>query len=365
MEEQTPTLSRSAAPRTIATAGAGTLAVLALAWLLAMLSSARQAVGGSPDGNPLTVTRAALELPQVISASLIAGIGVGLASGNLLARLAPGAATRPALRYAAGGLAGVVIGVVVATPILLQYHELPSILVLSGAIASAFALGGLLSGVRRRAVVAAGATGALGVFVVGLAERAFEGRLRNLFGAGDSAQSVVTATGWVVLTASLLAGAVAGVLGYAYLRRCGPPGLRWPAYLVAGAMPGVLVLLAEAVTRLGGAQLFQALSAVSADDADVLDYFNGARLNRALIVVFVGALVAIFLLGRTLRPTDPSPADPSLADAAPADPDPAAGDPPADLPADQPDQQPEQPEQPDQQIAEPTRPASEPAQPSS
>lgn len=41
--------------------GAGTLAVLAVAWLLAMLSSARQAVGGSPDPDPLAVTRAALE----------------------------------------------------------------------------------------------------------------------------------------------------------------------------------------------------------------------------------------------------------------------------------------------------------------
>lgn len=310
MNEQAPVPSGSAAARTTVplgtvTPGAVTLAVLALAWLLAMLSSARQAVGGSPDGNPLSVTRAALELPQVISASLIAGIAVGLASGNLMVRLAPSRMAGPTPRYAVGGLTGVIIGVVVATPILMQYDGLPSILVLSGAIASAFALGGLLSGVRRRTVVAAGATGALGGFVVGLVERVFEGRLRNLFGAGDSPQSVVTATGWVVLTASLLAGAVAGVLGYAYLRRCGPAGLRWPAYLVAGAMPGLLVLLAEAVTRLGGARLFQALSAVSADDGDVLDYFNAARLNRALIVVFVGALVAIFLLGRTLPPADP------------------------------------------------------------
>lgn len=294
--------------RTAPTPGAGTLTVLALAWLLAMLSSARQAIGAAPDADSLTVTRAALELPQVIAASLIAGIAVGLAAGNLLARRAPGVAARCAPRCGVGAGAGAITGVAVATPILLGYDGLPSILVLSGAVATAATLGGLLAGVPGRAVVAAGTAGALGVFVVGLVERAFEGNLRHLFGAGNSPESVIAATGWVVLTASLVAGAVAGVLGYGYLRRCGPPGLRWPAYLVAGAMPGLLVLLAEAVTRLAGARLFQLVSAASADDHAVLSYFHAARFNRALIVVFVGALVATFLLGRTLRPP-PEPPD--------------------------------------------------------
>lgn len=288
--------------------GAGTLAVLALAWLLVMLSSARQAVGGSPDPDPLEVTRAALELPQVISASLIAGLAVGLVAVNLLGRR-----LRPLV--AVGGAGGALTGLAVAAPILLGYDGLPSVLVLSGAVATAATLGGLLAGVPHREVVAAGAAGALGVFLVGLVERAFEGDLRLLFGAGASPESVVTATGWVVLTASLTAGLVAGVLGYLYLRRIGhaqadpgTAGLRWPAYLVAGALPGLLALLAEAVTRLGGAQLFQLVSDASDSDADILSYFHVARFNRALIVVFVGALVAIFLLGRTLKPAAEEPA---------------------------------------------------------
>lgn len=290
--------------------GGGTLAVLALAWLVAMLSSARQSVGGSPDADPFAVTRAALELPQLISASLVAGVAVGLAAGNLLTRLAPGAAARPAPRYGTAAGGGVAIGLAVAIPILLGYDRLPSILVVSAAVATAAGMGGLLAGVRHRSVVAAGVAGALGGFLVGLVEGAFEGNLRHLFGAADSARSVVTATGWVVLTASLTAGAVAGALGYGYLRR-GGPGLRWPAYLLAGAMPGLLVLLAEVVTRLGGVWLFRAVGAVSADDRAVLSYLDEARLNRGLIVVFVGALVAIFLLGRTLRTVDPGWQDPA------------------------------------------------------
>jgi hypothetical protein len=319
-DEQT---TSTGASRTIA--GAGTLAVLALAWLLAMLSSARLALGNSPNADPLTVTRAALELPQVISASLIAGVAVGLAAANLVARfgasrLPPGALDRPAARSAIGAGGGAFTGLAVGTPILLGYEGLPSILVLSGAVAAAATLGGLLSAVRYRSVVAAGATGALGVFVVGLAERIFEPDLRELFGAGDSAESVVAASGWVVLTASLLAGTVAGVLGYRYLRRYAGPQLRWPAYLLAGAMPGLLGLLAELVTRLGGARLFHLVSAASSADHQVLGYFNATRFNRTLIVVFIGALVATFLLGRTLRPAGEQPDPDDRAEADPAGP---------------------------------------------
>lgn len=307
--------------------GAGTLAVLAVAWLLVMLSSLRQAVGADPGDRALTITRAALELPQVISASLVTGVAVGLAAGNLLARFLPSVLTRPVRRLLISGAAGAVTGLAVATPVLLGYEGLPSIAGISTAIAVAALLGGLLSGLRHRVVVAAGTAATLAVFLVGLLEQTFQGDLRVLFGAGPDPESVVAASGWVVLTASLLAGAVAGALSYLYLRRGGPFRLRWPAYLLAGAMPGLLVLAAEAVTRLGGARLFSLVSAASVSDELVLSYFHAARINRALVVLFVGALVAVILLGRTLPPRseDDLPADP------PATPPPDRG--PADPPA--------------------------------
>ena len=182
-------------------------------------------------------------------------------------------------------------------------------------------------------VVAAGTGATLAVFLVGLLEQAFQGDLRVLFGAGTDPESVVAASGWVVLTASLVAGAAAGVLSYLYLRRSGPSRLRWPAYLLAGAMPGLLVLAAEVVTRLGGARLFSLVSAASVSDELVLSYFHAARINRALIVLFVGALVAIFLLGRSL-PSRPATDDPPSDDAPPTGSGPA--DPPPTSPADQP-----------------------------
>jgi hypothetical protein len=284
-----------------ATPGVGALAVLATAWLLAMLSSARQSLGHTPGAGDLAVTQAALALPAVITASLLAGTAVGLAAVNLAGRRLPAGRTAPAYRFGIAAGAGAALGLAVATPIALGYGGLPSILLLTGTVAAAATLGGLLAGVRHGPVVAAGVSGTLGVFVVGFVLGVFDSSLLDLFGSGDTTASQVAANAWVALTASLVAGLAAGVLGYTYLRRYGG-ALRWPAYLVAGAMPGLLILVAEAVTRLGGAGLFRLAGAVSADDHAVLRYLNAARFNRALIVLFVGALVAIYLFGRTLRP---------------------------------------------------------------
>src|SRR5690606_8998357 len=157
-----------------------------------------------------------------------------------------------------------------------------------------------------RTVMGAATAGTLAVFLVGFAVGFFDGDLLVLFGAGESAESVTTANTWVRLTTSLVAGVAAGVAGYAYLRR--HSGLRWPAYLVAGVAPGALVLIAEVLTRLGGARLFHLVSLVSLDDAAVLGLLHSARVSRGLLVLFAGGLVAIILFGRTLKPR-PAPAD--------------------------------------------------------
>lgn len=280
----------------------GTLALLALVWLLATLSSSRQVLGDAPDPTAMTITRAALELPQVVSASLVAGAAVGLAAVNLFARLASGVRTRPLPRLATSTGAGAVVGSALATPIVLGYELVPGIALASAAIGAAAALGGLLAGVRHRVVIAAGVAGALGAFVVRALAGAFDGNLRTMFGGGDDPQSILAASGWVVLITALLAGVVAGFLAYLVVRRAGPHSLGWPAYLVAGAAPGLLALLSEAVTRLGGAALFPL---VGPADQIVREFLTTNRINQALVILFTGAVVAIILVGRTLRPAEP------------------------------------------------------------
>ncbi len=73
-----------------------------------------------------------------------------------------------------------------------------------------------------------------------------------------------------------------------------------PGYLCAGALPGVLLLVAEAITRIGGKQVFAAVAGLSEGDKVLLDYWKNSRLNQALVVLFVGAIVALVCFGRSL-----------------------------------------------------------------
>lgn len=294
--------------------GAGVLACLALAWLAAMLWSTQGTVSRTAGGSDLAVTSAALALPGVIAASLIAGAAIGLAGVNLINRWrGPEALDRIPARLATGAGGGLFTGLVVATPIALSYGRLPSIVALSAAVAAASAIGGALAAVRPVRVVAAGVTGALGVFAATFVLNFFSPDLLNLYGAGDTGESRFTANAWLALTISLLSGLVAGAFAYGYLRRQAA-GLRWPAYLAAGAMSGLLTLLAELVTRLGGTHIFRLASAVSASDSAYLRYLNTARINRAMVILFIGAITALVLFGRTLRPAELEETDADGAD---------------------------------------------------
>jgi hypothetical protein len=285
--------------------GVSALVLFALAWLAAMLWSTQGTVGRAAEGSDIALTSAALALPGVISAALIGGAAVGLAGVHLVAaRRGPAALDAWPMRLAASAGGGLLTGVAVAIPIALSYDGLPSIAALAAAVGAAATIGGGLAAVRPVRVIAAGVSGALGVFAVTLVLNFFSPNLLHLYGAGDTGESRFTANAWLALTVSLLSGLVAGALAYAYLRRQQAAGAvsRWPAYLVAGALSGLLTLLGELVTRLGGAHLFRVASAVSADDSAILRYLNGARINRAMVILFVGALTALLLFGRTLRP---------------------------------------------------------------
>jgi hypothetical protein len=285
----------------------GTLCLLALAWLLLMVSSARFTIGDSPAPTPLALTRAALEFPQVVSAAVVAGVAVGLVATGLPGRLARSVMTRPPGRYAVSTAAAGVLGAGLATATVVGYGALPGIGMIAGTVAAAAAIGGLVAGVRQRAVVAAAVAGTLAMFAVRFVSGLFDVELRALFGGGDTAQEVLASNTWLVLAGAAVAGAVAGALSYAYLRRSAPAGTTWPGYLLAGALPGLLSLLAELVTQVGGARLFALVGDASAPDRAVIAFLATARINQALVVLFVGALVALILLGRTLPPARADP----------------------------------------------------------
>src|SRR5262249_7218386 len=145
-------------------------------------------------------------------------------------------------------------------------------------------------------------------FLLGLVQGALGDELLGLFGSGTSAASQVHATSRLLLTVAVSGGVLAGLVAYRYLRPRAA-GLRWPAYLAAGAGPGLLLILANVVARIGGARLRGLAAASSGADSAALHYIGTAGINTALVVLFIGAISAMIAFGRTLKgpeaPTGP------------------------------------------------------------
>jgi hypothetical protein len=279
----------------------GVLAALSVAWLAATLWSAHATITGSGGDDVLALSRAALALPSVVGASLVAGVALGLAAIELVSRR--WRRDNLAARLAAGLGAGAVAGLVVAALILVGYGTGSSLVVLAAGVGAASLLGGAVSVLRPDGIVGAAVAGTLAWFFLGVLRGALDDQLLGLFGAGDSAASRVHATSRLLLSVAVSGGVLAGLVGYRYLRSRGPE-LRWPAYLAAGAGPGLLLVAANLVTLAGGARLRGLAAAASDADSVALHYIGTAGLNTALVVLFTGAISAMIAFGRTLKGPD-------------------------------------------------------------
>jgi hypothetical protein len=274
--------------------GVFTLAALAVAWLAATLWSVHATLGGSHAVQALN--QAALALPVVVTSSLVAGVAVGSVAARPLGRRVP--------RIVAGLGGGLLTGLVVAALILIGYGTTSALVVLAAGVGTASLLGGAISAARPPAVVEAAVAGVLAWFVVGLLQGAFYSPLLTVFGAGNSAASQVTASNRLALAAAIVGGVLAGIVAYRYLRpRAG--GLRWPAYLAAGAGPGLLLLLATVVTLVAGGRLRSLAAASSEADQAALGWSSAVGLNTTMVVLFVGAITTTIAFGRTLQPETP------------------------------------------------------------
>ncbi|SCF42082.1 hypothetical protein GA0074696_5627 [Micromonospora purpureochromogenes] len=307
------------APRPARAPGAPVLALLAVGWLAAMLWSTREAISSAAAG--LTaISLSAFALPGVISAALVAGAAVALAVTGLLARRGVDRAT---LRFVVAVGTGLLVGLAAALAINLTYADNATTNTIAGTSAAAAIIGGALAGARDAAPVGAVVTAALGTLVFVVAFSRARDPLFDLFGADGSQVSLLSAAKWVSRTESLLAGLLAGLLAFGYLtwarrralrRDPATPALRWPAYLVAGAGPGLLLLLAEVIIRIGGRTLLDLAGALSEADAVAQTSLGTSRVDNGIWVLFVGALTALVAFGRTLGPAphdddEPDPVD--------------------------------------------------------
>jgi hypothetical protein len=269
------------------------IAVLAFAWLAATLWSAHATISDFTDGDVFALTRAALVLPTVVVGALVAGVALGLVLVPLV----------PLPRLATGAVVGLVVGIAVAGLILIGYGTGSALVTFALSLAAASTLGGLISGLRRPAIVGAAVAGTLTWLLLGLLQGIFNDRLLHLFGAGDTPASRVSATSKLLLTVALVGAIAAGLVAYRYLRPRGT-GLGWPAYLAAGAGPGLLLLLANLVALGGGARL-RSLAALVDGGGTPMAWTGLAGVNTALVVLFVGAMAAMIAFGRTLKSGPP------------------------------------------------------------
>ncbi|MDW3846101.1 hypothetical protein NMK34_05715 [Micromonospora sp. BRA006-A] len=293
--------------------GAIVLALLSVGWLAAMLWSTREAIHSTAAG-VTAISLSAYALPGVITAALVTGATMALLATNRLGRAT--------LRFLATVGTGLLVGLVTAVAINLTYADNATTNTIAGTAAAAAIIGGAMAGARQARVVGAItlATLTAQIFVV-LFSRARD-PLSDLFGAGETQQSVLDAAKWVSRTESLLAGLLAGLAAYLYLtwsrrraeRRDGAASpLRWPAYLVAGAGAGLLLLLTEVIIRIGGRGLLDLAAALSEADEVAQTALGTSRVDNGIWVLFVGALTTLIVFGRTLgpRPVDDDEDEPA------------------------------------------------------
>jgi iron complex transport system permease protein len=273
------------------------LALVGLVWMAAMLWSARATITGRADAE-MEVTSTAYALPGAISAALVAGMAVALLALPLVSRRSA------TWRFLVATGAGLAIGVLGALTIVTINTEGWLYAVVGGTVAAAATIGGALAGFRQPRVLTAVGWAAIGVFLVGFVLNLFQTPVLDAFGSGDTQSSQANAAQWFSFAQSFLSGLAAGLIAYAMLRRARRTGVAtaWPFYALAGAGPGLLLAIAEALTRTAGARVLELAGKVSELELAVQQMLSTSRFNSALIILFVGAISAVIAVGRTMGP---------------------------------------------------------------
>jgi hypothetical protein len=262
-------------------AGPLTQLVLGLVWLGATTYTTHATISGGGDGATGGLDAAAAALPGVVAAMLVTGASIGAAAGSRF-RGAGG-------RLVAGLALGTLFGLAAAAGLRFAYGDEPSITALAVAVGAASVAGGALA-VLPGEVLKAGLWGTTWVFLAGVMFGVVPASLATMLGSGEVANTRF------VLGQSLVTGLIAAVSTLPFLRvkRNRP---RW--HLVAGALPGLVLLGAEWIARTGGSTVAQLVHGSPTGSPALVEVSESARLRHALIVLAVGGLVA--LLAGALR----------------------------------------------------------------
>jgi hypothetical protein len=286
---------------------AAVLAGAGVAWLGATVTVAHSSVLGNSDAPAVALGAAAFALPNLVAAALVAGAAVGLGATTVPVSRALGRirlrTDSPVHRMAVGLGAGAVLGALCGGLVVWGYGTYAQVTALAVTVGIAALLGGAATALPGP-VLASGLLATFGVLLLGLVAGFAQPGLIGLFGGGRTLDSQVTANWTLAYLVAILGGVGAGVLAFWFLRRHGPRP--WPWYLLAGAVPGLALLITEVLTRTGGGALLDAVRGLSEGDEYTVDFTAFSRLRNAMVVFFVGGFAAMIAVGRTMRSADSS-----------------------------------------------------------
>jgi hypothetical protein len=269
----------------------GWLAFAAVVWLVLVLAALRRSL--VPDSGDLALATAAGSLLQLTLAGILAGAAMGLWAAGQLAR-----APRALVTVAAGLLTGVL-----ASAAVLFVRGMPggAVWILALALGLAGAIGGGLSALRPQVIVYAGVIATLVNLVFFNVMQLNSSWLLRVFGADGTDAGNQAAGGYLSFTQALVAGLLGGYVAYRVVRRGAPASLRWPFYLLAGGIPGLLWIVGDIITRIGVSRLLTLASADPDGDKVIMHSLGASRINTGLVLFFIGGLTAMIAFGRTLK----------------------------------------------------------------
>jgi Nucleotidyl transferase AbiEii toxin, Type IV TA system len=249
---------------------------LGLVWFGITMYSAHATITGSAENVSGALRAAIAALPGVVAATLVTGASIGAAAGSHL---------RAGGRLVAGLTLGTVFGVAAAAGIRLAYGGGASIMVLAITVGAASIVGGALA-VLPGQVLQAGLWGTTLVFIAGVIFGVLQPHLVKLLGSGEAANTRF------ILGQSLMTGLAAASYPLQFLR---VQRNRVLCYLVGGALPGLVLLGAEWLTRPGGSAVAELVHGFRTHSPALVELSDSARLHHALVVLAVGGLIAMFV----------------------------------------------------------------------
>lgn len=263
------------------TASSGSMTIapifLGLLWLATSAWTARASYLGTEVGLDGALADAIGSLPSTVAATVFTSATIASAVSARI-RLA-------ITRLLVGLGVGVGFGLLAAVGTRYGYGDGSSITALALVVGAAGVLGGAAAMLPNQ-VLEAGLWGTTWVLFAGVIFGALGPQLTTLFGGGDTAEPAAqeSARMWAAVTQSIATGALAGVHASTVLRR---ERQAWGWYPVAGAFGGILLIVADRITYLGGSTVVDVIT----DGSAVVNLDDAARLRHAVTVLVIGAII--------------------------------------------------------------------------